>query len=192
MKDPFAVDTEIRMFGSPGKSKVVKAFAESKPTPGREYADRFKALGEMTNGYGGTCDAEPFWNIASSIGEDAVKELQAGKAKEFIFEITDGGANAASKYAQEGAEAWQDSRNAIAAAVAKGARGAKEMGVIARGFQVGTPSEEDQATFKAIWEADGARIPEPKDLVQAVAQLLASKFEQIPIGIEYYPAEDEE
>lgn len=182
LKEPLKVDTEIRMFGSPGRSTVIKSFAQGKLTDEAERADRFKALGQINNSYGGTCDAEALWGIAGSLDPSLIADLKAGKAKEFVFETTDGGSNETSNHAQPGESAEQDTRNAIAALEAAGA--------IARAFQVGEPSDEEQATFDRIWGEQGAHIPHPKELAAAVAKLLAEELRKTQFQVQYYEEEE--
>jgi hypothetical protein len=153
MKTPLKVNTEVTMFGSAGAASVVKGFddlavvgpAGLEP----ERAKRIRALGAMEANYGGTCAADPHWNIVGSIDEDLQRRLIAGKTLELIFHITDGGEAEVSlqgrdlvgrKPAQETVKvdeeqipihpaAMQDTRNAVQAEVDKGA--------IVRGLQIG-------------------------------------------------------
>lgn len=190
LKEPISVDTEIRMFGDAGASKVVKKFAGAKQdNPEAELADRFQAFGLINSGYGGTCDAEPHWKIAADISPKDEEELKSGRAREFVFEITDGGSNGVS---QEGAAlvhgsktpAAQDTRNAREALTKKG--------VIARGFQVETEDPGDIATFESIWGDHGEKVPHPKDLASAVGRVLADELQKIDFEIQYYPVEEED
>ncbi len=180
LKEPVRVDTEIRMFGDPGNSKIVKSFAEGKPTHDEERADRFRAFGQIDNSYGGTYDAEPFEEIARSIQASEEADLRSGKAKEFVFEITDGGS-----------QSGQETRNAIDLLEQKGVVKGKPTGVIVRGFQIGEPDESEKDTFERIWGEAGARISHPKDLAPAVAALLASELRKTEIQIQYDGEEGE-
>ncbi len=191
LKDPIFTDTEIRMYGSAGASKNVKSFAHEKLAYDEELRDRFAALGQINNSYGQTCDAEPMWSIADSIDPEYEAALQAGKAKEFIFEVTDGGSNQpssrfddqAKKQLPEGVSAAeQDTRNALAAITNKK--------VAVRGLQVGEPSEDEKATFDHIWGEDGRHIEHPKDVAPAVAQMLSSELLKTQFQINYL-GEDE-
>lgn len=180
LKDPVRVDTEIHMFGDQGKSKIVKSFAASKPTEEDERADRFRAFGKINNGYGVTYDAEPFEKIANSIDATEEADLKAGKAKEFAFEITDGGS-----------QSEQETRNAIDVLEQKGAVKGQPTRVIVRGFQIGEPQDSEKAIFDRIWGEAGARIAHPKDLAPAIAELLANEFRKTEMLIQYYGEEEE-
>ncbi|MBI4276458.1 hypothetical protein HY629_01315, partial [Candidatus Uhrbacteria bacterium] len=178
LKKPFCVDTEIRMFGDPGKSVIVKPFTAGVMRPKEELASRFQTLGAIHGGYGGTCDAEPMWAIADSITPSLTSDLKEGRAKEFVFEITDGGSNGVSARAKAEDTAAQDTRNAVDAV--------EKVGVVARGFQIGEPAEEEKQTFGSIWGENGEHIPHPKDLAPAVAALLADELRKTEMKIQYY------
>lgn len=173
LKEPIMVDTEVRMFGDRGKSKVVKTFQKGKPGYEDELADRFAAIGKIHGGYGYTYDDEPFEEIAASITPDLTTALKSGRAKEFAFEATDGGSSAK-----------QETRNAVEAVEQKGA--------VARGFQIGTPDKSEIEIFDEIWGEHGARVPHPKDLAPAAARVLADEIRKITFQIQYYEVEDEE
>lgn len=174
LREPFRVDTEIRMFGSRGNSVVVKSFDEAKKyNPDEERADRLKGYSQIHNGYGGTCDAEPWWLINESIGDEKyINNLKTGKAKELIFETTDGGSN---ESYNPNISAEQDTRDAIHKVNQKGA--------ITRAFQIGDPDEQEKNTFDNIWGKDGERIPHISTLVAAVAKILAEELRKIEIEI---------
>lgn len=183
LKEPLRVDTEIRMFGSTGKSETIKTFAQGKTADEAERVDRFKAFGNINNSYGGTCDAEPLWGVAQSLDSSLVADLKAQQAKEFVFEITDGGSNETSSQARSGTSPEQDTRNAVEALEASS--------VVIRGFQVGDPSDEEKRIFDRIWGNRGAHIPHPKDLAASVAALLAEELKKTQFQVQYYE-EDEE
>lgn len=63
--------------------------------------------------------------------------------------------------------------------------------MIARGFQIGESQDSEKAIFDRIWGEAGARIPHPKDLAPAVAELLASEFRKTEMQIQYYGEEEE-
>lgn len=181
LNTPFVVDTEIQMFGSEGKNKIIKPFTGS-ADPETEKALRFTAMGEINNDYGMTCDAEALWNIATRLDPDDRSKIREGKAKEFVFVITDGGSNEVSNFARSALspvpapeDAGEDSRNALAVLT--------EAGLLARGFQIGTPSEEEKDTFNAIWGENGKYTPDPKDLVPAVAEAFAGEIRKTRIFI---------
>lgn len=174
---PIMIDTEVCMFGSPGKSKVIKKFAAEKGTPEEEIADRFRSLEGISNFYGDTCDAEPLWKIAQTINEELSNALKSGRAKEFVFEITDGGTNKKSAFAKKNDSPAQDSRNAIHAL--------EQAGVIARGFQIGVPSQEEVNIFDSIWGTDGAHIPHPSDLAHIVAGMLSEELKKTEIQLSF-------
>jgi len=184
LKESIAVDTEIWMFGSQGASQVAKPLAGERIIPEEERANRFSAFGQINADYGKTCDAEPFWQINESIDSALEADLNAGKAKELIFEITDGGSNETSEYADAGTDAAQDTRNAIAAVETKGA--------VARGFQIGEPDSDEKATFDSIWGDAGAHTPHPKDLAPSVAKTLANEIRKTRFQINYYGVNEDE
>lgn len=211
LKSPLVVDTEIGMWGSPGSSKIVKPFSSEKQyDPDRELVDRFRAYGEINSNYGGTCDAEPLWAISGDVSLEMTDKLKTGRAKEFVFEVTDGGSNGVSgaglplvvgvpehgpvefidedgtkKKTDINVQAAQDTRNAVAAI--------EEKGVVARAFQVGEDvSDSDKATFQWIWGDAGERVRHPKDLAEAVAAVLADELLKTEFEISYYPTEEEE
>lgn len=195
LKNPFRIDTEIWMFGSKGRSQIIKPFHGGTLSANEESANRFRGFSNIDSNYGSTCDAEPFWKIAGSIDADHSKKLQEGKAREFVFEITDGGSNEVSAHGQavldsmssteerEGIAA-QDTRNAIAAV--------EQAGAVAFGFQIGTPSEEEKATFRSVWGSAGASVTHPKDLARAVSQLFAQQLKSMPLAIKQYEMVDED
>ncbi len=204
LKNPMSVDTQVRMYGSAGKSAIVKDFAKEKSDYRVELADRFRALAAMHNNYEGTCDAEPFWQIEKQISPEETAAIQQQKMKEFIWLVTDGGTRQVSKegmknlsvdvpvmktvdYDGESVEiamqAMQDTRNAVGAVEAKGP--------IARGLQVGEPDAWEKATFDLIWGKAGERTPHPKDVAPAVAQQLAEELLNTQFQIEYYEEEEE-
>lgn len=201
-KDPLIVATEIWMYGSNGQAIVVKPFAKDQPNPWAELADRFKAIGKINNGYGGTCEGEPLWSIASSITPEYEADLKKGKARDILFEVTDGETNEVSSAGKNlvkdlpekepiihkgrsvviNKQAAQDSRNALAALEAKG--------VIPRAFQIGDLTEKEQATFNSVWGLNGTHTPHPKDVTPAAAQMLASEILKTEFIIEYYEEEE--
>lgn len=201
LKNPFVVDTEIWMFGDPGRSKLVKPFAHAKMTPDEELADRFKAFSKISGDYGGTCEAEPHWKIAETIDSKRAEQLKRGMAKEFVFEITDGGTNMVSAYGQPASPeprqedyrklyraneraAVQDSANALARL--------QKLGVVARAFQIGNPARHERAVFKLVWGKDGEEIPHPKDLAPSVAKLLAAEITKTQFEVAQYEEPEDE
>lgn len=164
LAEPIVVDTEVRMFGSRGKSAVIKGFSHAKANPEQEMAERFQSFGAITNKYGSTCDAEPLWSISNDLDDERRAKLASGRAKEVVFVTTDGGSNMVSAQwqgkekdeefssqkpgetnqqfeshfrkfmARHMKAAAQDSRNALHAL--------KNTNVIARGLQIGTRPEK--------------------------------------------------
>jgi len=181
LKEPIHIDTEIRMFGSQGRGRIIKPFAETKNyNPEEARADRLKAFPFIHNNYGGTCDAEPWWKIDASLDDPKyLEELKSNKAKEFIFEVTDGGSNESTHPKVLPA---QDTRDAIDAVEKKGG--------IARGFQIGTPTDEEKAVFDQIWGKNGSRIDHPKKLVPAIAKTLAEEIQKAQFKIQYEEGEE--
>jgi len=174
LQEPFVVDTEIHIFGDEGKNKIIKPFRQAKD-PDDEKALRFQAFGNIHNQYGATCDAESMWKIAGSLDPSYLKNIKEGKAKEFVFVITDGGSNRISEYATskkypytKPASPEEDSKNAKNTLEASG--------ILTRGFQIGNPDEEEQDIFNSIWHEQGRMIPDPKDLAQAVADVFKEEL----------------
>jgi hypothetical protein len=178
LKDPVLVDTQVIMFGSPGQSKIVKDFGNDRVSHQEESADRLRALSQINNGYGQTCDAEPMWFVADDIDERRKEKLKSGKAKEFVFEITDGGSNQTSKRGGN-TSPTQDTRNAIDAT--------KKKGAFTRAFQVGAVGDDEKQTFDSVWGSEGEHIAHPKDLPRALAGLLAEEMLRTPFMMEVSP-----
>ena len=183
LKNPFMIDTEVSIFGSKGCSQIIKPFNGGTRSAEEEIANRFRGFSKIGPHYGGTCDAEPFWKISESLTPEQTNKLKEGAAREFIFEVTDGGSNEPSAKATQ-SNAAQDTRNAIAAV--------EQSGVIAFGFQIGEPSEEEKATFKSVWGAAGASVPHPKDLARTVSQLFTTQLKTMPLAVQQYEMADEE
>ena len=158
LNEPFKVDTEIRMFGT--DSKIVKSFAEGKPSFEDEQVDRFKAFSQINNSWNLTSDAKPLKEIAASIESKLERQLKEGKAMEFVFEITDGGSDTA-----------DESKDMVRRLI--------EKKVIAKAFQIGNPSDREKEIFNGIWEGRGKEIPNPADLAPAMAELLATEIEKM-------------
>ncbi|MDO8462860.1 MAG: VWA domain-containing protein [bacterium] len=195
MREPFHVDTEVRMFGSKGASDIAKHLTADAPlTADGELAAKFRALGKITSNYGVTCDAEPLWGIADSMDDVHREDLAEGRAREFVLLVTDGGSNDASAHAAKETSGPQDTRNALEALRRVGARAGKEFGVIARGFQIGEPTEDERTTFRSIWGTDGRETPHPADLAPAVAEMFADAMRQIEFDLQFYgeTVDDEE
>lgn len=182
LKEPIRIDTEIRIFGSPGNSRIIKPFGETKNYDQQEAkADRLRVFFFIHNNYGDTCDAEPWWKIDASLDDPKyLEELKKGKAKEFVFEVTDGGSN---ESFHPDVSPAQDTRDAIDAVERKG--------VIARGFQIGSPSDEEKIIFDHIWGEKGSRIAHPKKLAPAMAKTLAEEIQKVQFRIQYEEGEEE-
>ncbi len=211
LTDPLVIDTEIGMWGSVGASKTVKPFSHAAESdPDRELVNRFRAFGEINSSYGMTCDAEALWAVSSDITPDKANQLASGRAKEFLFNVTDGGSNQVSaagfpfvaKVPETGPVPYVDEENGEKKEVSINLRAAQDtrnavsaietQGVVARAFQVGEDvSEPDKATFQSIWGKNGERVRHPKDLAAAVASVLADQLEKIDFEISYSPVEEE-
>ena len=181
---PFIVDTEIYMFGSPGKNQKIKEFSNGK-SPDEERADRMKALGFIHNEYGLTCEAEALWDIVESIDPTYEQDLKSGKAKDFVFVVTDGGSNQISQFASSSEypfsppmTAIEDATNAITTL--------HDMGVLIRGLQIDVPSEDEMLTFESIWGTMGQHVPAPKNLAPTVASMFKDEIRKTEILVEMY------
>lgn len=172
MKEPVVCDTEIRMFGDVGKSKIVKPFLGSIRDMEQEMIARWKAIPEINSGYGMTHDAEVFYDILSTLKPEDEIKMKKGQLVEFVIEVTDGGSQTA-----------QPTRNA--------AHTLSEKGMIVRALQIGVPSDEDKATFESIWGEDGERISDPSEIASAVSKMIAGEIRKISARIQHYEVEDE-
>jgi hypothetical protein len=207
LKETVETDSEVRMFGSPKSSKVIKELGRPSRTYEEEMAERFKTLSQIHNRYGvSTCDAAPLWQIAETIDEGRMKELRDGKTLDIVISVTDGGSNAVSREGADGVagvestknvvfenesvqvreQAGQDTRNAIGALADKG--------VIVRSLQVG--SEEslyigDRAQFQMVWGGHGERVDGPDEVSSAVARMLAEEIQKIKLKLQYYEVESD-
>ncbi len=198
---PLRTDVEVTMFGSDGHAKTVLEFNNGKMPPDAEMAARFRALGGITSNYGGTCDAEPYWKIASEMSAEDKERLAKGKVKEILFEGTDGAQNEVTSVggpllldvpkskevdymgAKVGVSwaAMQDMANARKAV--------EDLGVIVRGLQFGSNdslSLQEKAQFDMLWpEGKGARVAEPAAIPPAFARMLADEIRKINMQIQY-------
>lgn len=154
-KPPFRVNTEIRMFGSPGESKIVKRAEDSGITGDEEMADRFRAMKEINNQeYGGTCDAEPLWDIHDGMTHEYEEQLQAGKAQDLIFVVTDGG----SMEKSDGSNAKNGPHDTWSAIDAL-----SEKGVAVRGLQIKQSYEQRKDEEEDNKEEDKHTVREVED-----------------------------
>lgn len=205
LAEPIVIETEVRMFGSCGMSKVIKKFGGEYASNEQEIAERFRSFGAITNNYGFTCDAEPLWNIYNDLDEKLRTDLANGRAKEFVFVVTDGGSNMVSAHwhGREKDEqepepnetheefasrhmnvAAQDSRDALHAL--------RNASIIARGLQIGNPDQQEVKTFDSIWGNDGAHVEHPDDLAPTVADLFAEEINKTETQLSYIGGESEE
>jgi len=153
MDKKFFVDTQVIMFGSKGKTAIVKNFEADELKQDVKSA-RMKAVGKINSGYGGTYDAEAWEKVDASV--DYEKDIQEGRMREFCFEVTDGGSNTGSE---------QLVRNALDSLNRKK--------VVTKGIQVGASvSESDKKIFQNIWGKDGERVENPGDLIAVMARML--------------------
>lgn len=177
LKNPIRIDTEIRMFGSRGNSKIIKPFSETENyNPTEERVNRLKAFQFIHSNYGDTCDAEAWWKINESLNKklNYLEDLKKGRAREFVFEVTDGGSNQST---QINISPAQDTRDAIEAVEKKG--------VVTRGFQIGDPDSEERMIFDRIWGEKGSRIDHLKDLAPAITKTLADEIKKFQFRIQY-------
>ncbi len=202
LKETVETDSEVRMFGKPSGSKVIKELGRQSRTYDEEMAARFKALSLINNGYGNsTCDAAPLWQIAKTIDEGRMKDLRDGKALDIVISVTDGGSNSVSNEGSDAVRgvaatksvefegesvgvrerAGQDTRNAIGELA--------EKGVIVRSLQVGSKESlhiTDRAQFQMVWGEDGERVDGPEEVSSAVARMLAEEIQKIKLKLQYY------
>jgi len=171
MKEPFKIDVQVLLFGDRGDTKIVKDFEVREKIKDKAVA-KIKAVRDLSASAGATCDAEPWWKVADSITSEEIKKIKEGKAKEFVFELTDGGSN---QSFHEDVSPVEDTANAIQAVEKKG--------VLVRGFQVGTPSEEEIEIFNSIWKEKGNRVEDPSKLVGVMAKTFADEIKKMEIKI---------
>jgi hypothetical protein len=153
MDKKFFVDTQIIMFGSKGKTAVVKNFEADESSQDVKTA-RMKAVGKINSGYGSTYDAEAWEKVDASV--DYAEDIRNGKMREFCFEVTDGGSDSGSE---------QTVRNAL--------DNLSRKKVVTKGIQVGSSvSENDKKVFQNIWGEDGESVESSRDLIAVMARML--------------------
>ena len=202
LSEPFIIDTEVWMYGSPGNARRIKTFASLKTDPLLEQVERVAFLQHVNSGYGGTCEAEPLWLISQTITPDDEQQIKEGRIRDFLFLFTDGGTNEKSgfysgkneKPVEEegeggGSEAAQDSRNA--------AHRLGQKGVIARAVQLDQGlSDTEKNTFTAVWGDHGSRVSHPSQVAEEISNQLAEELKKLQFQIDYYevnePAADDE
>lgn len=169
-KEPFKVNTEIRMFGS--DTEVVKPFS-SYTNVGDEIASRFTAINKINSNYGGTEDCRPLKEISESLTEERKKAILARKAMELAILITDGGSGTA-----------EESKKALDTL--------KQKGVIAKGLQIGNPNHQEVEIFNSIWRDNGAEVASLDQLPPVLVGLLSDFLKNISPQIQFYEVEDME
>jgi uncharacterized protein YegL len=210
LKKPVRVECEITMFGSDGAATIVKPFGTGSSSA-EERVNRFKALGEMEAKYGGTCDAEALWDVAADITPDQSKKLKENKAKEIVFEVTDGEPNQeSSRYVPRDDLKWSPGSTVIEDANGNvttknvstkeqlfdpamqdtwTARHAiAEKGAIFRAVQIapkGHISLGELEKFDAVFPAGvGGRVEEISQLPMVVGNMLAEEIGRVQFDVE--------
>ena len=167
LKDPFVVDTEIRMFGDRDKTRVVKSFSQGKPTSEDEWADRFAAFGQINGGWGGTCDAQPLSDISQNITSVYKEELEKGTTKDMVFEITDGGT-----------QTQAETIDLIETL--------EKQHLTTRALLIGSPEgSHDAQIFAGTWGSRGESVPDISQLAGVVAKLLSGEIGKVKAKIQY-------
>jgi hypothetical protein len=170
LKKPFAVKTEIRMFGS--KEEVVKSI-DKLNTPEEELASRFKVLEKIGIDYGNTYDAIPLGEINKGIDQENEKKIKTKKRLEVVILVTDGGSDTEIQ-----------SKNEV--------NSLKKKGVIVKGLQIGDPSEQGREIFSSIWGEDGAEVKDLKELVPTMIKLTSKVINLTEPSINFYEVEEDE
>lgn len=169
LKEPFVVDTEVRMFGS--TTEVVKPFAQGKTSSEQEWADRFKAFSQINGGWGGTSDCLPLQAIAADITPEYSQELESGSTVDMVVEVTDG----ETQTQPQTIEAIQD---------------LEDRKMTTRCLLIGYSQDADTAYFDATWNWEpgvkrGENVHEIATLPVKMANLLAGKIKQLKAKIGY-------
>ena len=150
----FVIDTQVWIFGDKGDAKVIKNFSEkSKFNEEINRKEKLTGLLEIQPSFDATCDAEAWWQIFAELAEspEYIRELQSGKAKEIIFEITDGGSN---KSYHDNVEGPADTKAAIDK-ITELFPDSQTAGIVKAGIQIGEPQNDEKRAFKYIWKEDG-------------------------------------
>ena len=165
LKDPFVVDTEIRMFGD--KTELVKKFAQGKPTSDDEWADRFAAFGKINGAWGGTRDNLPLSDISQNITPAYKEELEKGTTKDMVFEITDGGT-----------QTQAETIDLIETL--------EKQHLTTRALLIGSPEGSyDAQIFAGTWGSRGESVPDISQLAGVMAKLLSGEISKVKAKIQY-------
>ncbi len=155
-KTKLEVDTEGWIFGDEEK-KIKKLRAESNFED--EQVEIVKIVEHLQNTIGNTYDNTALEKIIEEITPEERNKIAQERIMEMIFEITDGGSS-------------------DAAAARRAVDTLDDISVIARAFQIGETSEEEKATFNAVWNVNreeklGEIVGKDiQNLLPAIAELL--------------------
>jgi hypothetical protein len=171
LKQPFQVNTELRIFGS--EDEILKPFQQGMD-PERELTSRFAAVGGITSDRGGTNDSEPLRNINNALNQERIDKIAAKKAMEMVVLITDGGSS--------DSNATKDELEKL-----------KSKGLVLRGLQIGSPDDGEVESFKNVWgESDGAKVKTLEELPDVFAKLISGFIGSIAPEIQFYEVDDDQ
>lgn len=132
-KSNLRVDTQVWRFGD--DAREVKRFrSDLDEDDDADHAEMIRALGQLAQTSGSTHDEKALKGIAASLSSDDIERIKAGKTMEIVLEITDGGSSAKAA-----------AKNALDALL--------NAHIIARAFQIGKTSADEQQIFNEVWNA---------------------------------------
>lgn len=130
-KTQLQVDTQVWRFGD-NALEVKRLRSNMQEGDEADHAEIIRALGKLSQVAGNTHDEKALQKIIASLIPEDIERIRSGKTMEIVLEITDGGSSA-----KITAKKHVDSLLNIK--------------VIARAFQIGETSPDEQKIFQYVW-----------------------------------------
>lgn len=165
LKDKFKTDTEAWVFGS--GHKKTKAFSGVN-SGNAAIVERMKAFSGVDLPMGGTDDSTVWQEISESYTDPVyLEKLKKGKAKELIFEITDG---------EEALSSAQETNKCV--------NDITQLGAIIFGFQVAL-GKEKCASFNEAFGDKGSAVENFPEILPIIAAVLEKEIGSLNVELEY-------